>query len=137
MEKRVVIFLVLCLVILFGYDYMLKRMGVIPPTQSDAPAPGLTPDIPSTPSSTPESMTAPPPSSKTAESPTPSSAGPERSVEHPKADTAPLSSSEEQTQVVETNLYRAEFTKRGAGIKSWQLKRYTTAGPDPQPIQLI
>ncbi|HJU06572.1 MAG TPA: membrane protein insertase YidC [Nitrospiraceae bacterium] len=136
MEKRVVIFLVLSLVILFGYDYLLKRMGVIPPpTQSEAPAPSPTTDIPPT-SSIPESATAPPASTKITESSPPSPTRSERPVERTTAETTPPFA-EEQAQVVDTNLYRAEFTKRGAGIQSWQLKRYTTAGPDSQPIQLI
>jgi YidC/Oxa1 family membrane protein insertase len=49
-----------------------------------------------------------------------------------------LSSSEEQTEEVVTDLFRAVLTNRGAAITSWQLTRYTIAGPDgPQPIQLV
>ena len=31
MEKRVVVFLILSLAIIIGYDYVLKQAGIIPP----------------------------------------------------------------------------------------------------------
>ncbi|MGH7233090.1 MAG: membrane protein insertase YidC [Nitrospiraceae bacterium] len=137
MEKRVVIFLILSLVILFGYDYLLKQMGILPPpNQSEAPAPGSTSDPQS---GTPDMTTAPPPSQQTTEASTAASsrsARSDRPAESARTDPAP-SSSQEQTQIVETDLYRAVFTNQGAGIKSWQLKRYMTAGQDRQPIQLM
>ena len=48
------------------------------------------------------------------------------------------SASEEQTIEVNTELVRARFSNRGAVLKSWELKRYTTA-PEPgaPPVQLV
>jgi len=34
MEKRVVLFLILSLAIIFGYDFLLKELGVLPPPDS-------------------------------------------------------------------------------------------------------
>jgi YidC/Oxa1 family membrane protein insertase len=36
MEKRVIVFLILSLAIIIGYDYVLKQTGIIsPPAESD------------------------------------------------------------------------------------------------------
>ena len=48
------------------------------------------------------------------------------------------SAGEEQTVEINTDLFRARFSNRGAVLKSWELKRYTTAGEQgPQPVQLV
>ncbi len=131
MEKRVILFLILSLAIIFGYDYLLKQMGIIsPPSQSDAPAPG---SVRETPSAGPES--APPQSSSRTVEPSAPSPQPNKPKEQPPAETV-QSSTDEETQVVDTDLYRTVITNRGAAITSWQLKRYMTSGRDPEPIQL-
>ena len=39
MEKRVVVFLILALAIIIGYDYLMKELGYIqPPDQTDQPS---------------------------------------------------------------------------------------------------
>ncbi|MGB0911321.1 MAG: membrane protein insertase YidC, partial [Nitrospirales bacterium] len=43
----------------------------------------------------------------------------------------------EQIETIETPLYRAEVSNRGAEIRSWQLKRYLTQSEDPVPIDLV
>jgi YidC/Oxa1 family membrane protein insertase len=121
MEKRVIVFLLISLTVIVGYDYLLKEFGLFPqPSEQQeeqstrqVPAPQPEPAIPS----------AAQPAGKT------------------KAeDNARLgvSSPDEQTIEIETNLYRARLSNRGAVIKAWELKRYTTSGPTgPQPVQLV
>ena len=49
-----------------------------------------------------------------------------------------MSASEEQTVEINTELFRAKFSNRGAVIKSWELKKYTTPGEQgAQPVQLV
>ena len=136
MEKKVVLFLILSLAIILGSDYLLKLMGIVPsPPQPDqsrpATAPGGTATAPAqAPAAGPGSLAAP--SGESSRSPTlsGSSGRPDERVV--------LSSSEEQTEEVATDLFQAVFTNRGAAIKSWQLNRYTTTSSDgPQPIQLM
>ncbi len=127
MEKRVVIFLILALAIIIGYDYLLKQMGIVQsPPQPDQPR---TIESPSAPAKGPESPSAPLP---VVSAPTLGSA---RLDAREKDARSPV---EEQTYEVVTDLFRAVFTNRGAVIKGWELKRYSTKGPDgPQPVQLM
>ncbi len=49
-----------------------------------------------------------------------------------------MSASEEQTVEINTELFRAKFSNRGAVLKSWELKRYTTPSEQgAQPVQLV
>ncbi len=128
MEKRVVVFLVVSLLIIFGWNYLLKEMGWLPvPPDTEVsreadsrqppeepfdtglkPAPGLAP-------SEPRSFIAADP-------------------EAPVGGVLPI----EETIEVKTDLYRAEFSSRGGVIKSWELKRYTNETPKgPVPVQLM
>ena len=136
MERRVILFLLLSLAILLGYDYLLREMGITPPpaqpdqsrsgtgsggqgaTPTTAPAAGTGPSAARSGDSSPSSVVSSP-------SGRPDAAG-------------ARSSPEERTEEVATDLFRAVFTNRGAAITSWQLTRYTSGGPDsPQPIQLV
>src|SRR5437867_9377898 len=128
MEKRVVLFLILALAIIVGYDYLLKQMGLVPSSpQSDQPLPLETP---SAPAKVPESLGVP------RSEISPATLGPARLDAKEKAVRSPVN--DEQTYEVVTDLFRAVFTNRGAVIKGWELKRYSTKGPDgPQPVQLM
>lgn len=135
MEKRVVVFLILSLAIILGYDYLLKQLGLTPPpsesrqTVSDQAPSG--PAAPQTPS--PGSAPAPDTTAVRAVDQV-ATAGPTGSREISSTGAA----TEEQTQEVVTDFYRAVFTNRGAEIKSWELTRYTTTSPaDPKPVQLM
>ncbi|MBD0305324.1 MAG: membrane protein insertase YidC [Nitrospiraceae bacterium] len=137
MEKRVILFLILSLAIIVGYDYLLKQMGILSPIQTEAPA---LPSDPAPPSATPDIPPGPPSESRQANVPTtPATAAPE-STENMRSrakSAAAGISQQEQTHVVETDLYRAIFTTRGAVMTSWELKGYKTSGQDPRPIQLM
>jgi YidC/Oxa1 family membrane protein insertase len=116
MEKRVVIFLILSLAIILGYDYLLKQFGLAP--QPSRPAqtgkPQAAPD-PAVPAVQPDPVS----SGKTVSAPT----KPPATAESPK--TASQGAATEQLETVETDLYRAVLTNRGAEIQSWELLRFT------------
>ncbi|TAJ22679.1 MAG: hypothetical protein EPO64_13130, partial [Nitrospirae bacterium] len=134
MEKRVVVFLILALAIILGYDYLLKQMGLVPQSSQssqeseDRTAQGLSAERPSA-SVVPGPGTTEPPAP-----PPPETAGASTRLE--ETPTAPVLA--EQGQEVTTDLFRAVFTNRGAEIKSWELTRYSTGDHgNPKPIQLM
>jgi YidC/Oxa1 family membrane protein insertase len=44
---------------------------------------------------------------------------------------------QERTTVIENDLYRVEFSNRGAVVKSWQLKKYTDDSKPPRILDLV
>lgn len=130
MEKRVIVFLLLSLAIIFGYEYVLKELGVLPqpPATSEPTAPS------------------------TSRSPSPSVVGPANEPSGIPASEAPsVKSAEEDAQPrgpegmstaaetveVDTNLYRAKFTTRGAVMTSWELKRYRGSSDGQVAVELV
>ena len=129
MEKRVIVFLFLSLGIIFGYEYLLKELGLLPePTISEPAEPSVneTP-LPSTSSGSPTSSA---PATKEPASLTPS--GKEAGVQEPRREAAATEFIE-----VETDLYRAKFTTRGAALTSWELKRYRSSSDEKSLVQLV
>ena len=130
MEKRVVIFIVLSLVIILGYDLLLKQFGLLPssppssteaPTQqSGSPSPGDEPITDKRDSSTAGQTELPAARPKPADTTLP--------LSHPPT---------EQTVTVETDLVRVSLNSRGGVISSWELKAYTTPPPERIPVQLV
>lgn len=131
MEKRVIVFLVLSLAIIFGYDYALKEMGWLPqplPTQETAASPETEQTTPST-EATPISASASPSTAQTS--------GPNHtSLPGLEGPAAPLPPAEEIVSI-ETDLYRAKISTRGAVLTSWELKRYQQTATDSAPVQLV
>ncbi len=131
MEKRVIVFLIVSVAVIIGYDFLLKGMGLMPPVE---PAPEV-----STAERAVSSGKVAEPQAETTKSVSPSSvlpAGKPASAIAVQGETGPAS--QEQTVEIDTDLFRAKFSNRGAVLKSWELKRYTTAGEQgPQPVQLI
>ena len=125
MEKRVVIFLILSLTILVGYEYLLRHLGLAPqPAQeTDQQAPvAVAPQKPGT-------AVAPD------KSPPQKVAAPVSPAVYPKESSQAVA--EETTEVV-TDLYRASVSNRGGVIKNWELTRYRlTSERDSPPIQLV
>ncbi len=123
MEKRIVLFLVLSFGIIFSFDMLMSKLGLIPE---------------------------PPPLE---EEGTGSSTGPASFSDDARydgdqfapavpdsheADASGRPALQEHSEDVETPLYRARFTTRGAHIQSWKLKRYLTRdADDPQPIEFV
>ena len=48
-----------------------------------------------------------------------------------------VQATEEKTIVVESPLYRVEFSNRGAVVRSWKLKKYLTDQKPPRPLDLV
>lgn len=128
MEKRVVLFLVLSLGIIFGYDLLLKEIGYSPFSNSpiideeiykdDSQDSLGTERLSSTPAdSNLESFTI---SSDNSE------VSPAQSVEL-----------EEEIIFVETPLVRVGLSNQGAVITSWELKKFLTQTEDNTPVQLV
>jgi YidC/Oxa1 family membrane protein insertase len=128
MDKRVVVFLLISLAVIVGYDYLLKEFGLLPPPpeQQAEPAPPAGTDavVPSAES--------PPLVAKE-----PSASSSKRAGQDRRTDSV-QQATDEQTVEIETNLYRARLSNRGGVIKSWELKRYTVGGHETdQPVQLV
>lgn len=130
MEKRVIVFLVLSLAIIFGYDYALKEMGWLPqplPASESSAAPETT-----------QAMSSTDASPVSASSPATSSQAPELGqASTNQAEQPSRSSPTDEIVIIETDLYRAKFSTRGATLTSWELKRYQQSGTDSAPVQLV
>ena len=121
MEKRIILFLVISLVIILGYDKLLKELGIIPDTPSSEQQLS---DIPVAPRTTHETIVA-------------NSGGKAQAGEEGEIG-ADIVSRIEALEEIETSLYRASLTNRGAQIKSWKLKHYLTQGSDEsEPIEFV
>jgi YidC/Oxa1 family membrane protein insertase len=49
----------------------------------------------------------------------------------------PVSDSQENSTVVQSNLYRVEISNRGAVVKSWQLNKYTDDNKPPRVLDVV
>jgi YidC/Oxa1 family membrane protein insertase len=127
-ELRIVVASLLSLVVILAWA---KFFGPKPPTNLPQPnRPAQTaPAIPgpNTPSSAGSATTG----TAAAKGTTTSASGVAQAAIPPKADT------QERTIVVENDLYRVEFSNRGAVVKSWQLKKYTDDSKPPRILDLV
>jgi YidC/Oxa1 family membrane protein insertase len=130
MEKRVVIFLVLSLAIILGYDVLLKQMGWLPepPPARDGTVQGS-----SSAEREPPPVLATGKDSGSTNLSVPIQSG--QKSDAPSSDIPPSTS--EQTVTIETDLVRVGLSNRGGVIRSWELKRYHTALPEEKPVQLV
>ncbi|GJL56666.1 MAG: membrane protein insertase YidC [Nitrospirales bacterium] len=127
MEKRVVLFIVLCLGIIIGWDVVMKQYGFAP--INDPSIIDQTQDM-SLKDETPNEQNNPDDSS---------SQETQTSNSQLATDGVPASDAEQQEQIeiIETPLYRAQISNRGADITSWQLLRYLTQSEEPTPVELV
>ena len=128
MEKRVVLFLVLSLGIIFGYDLLLKELGYSPFSNSPIIDEEIRQsDLPGEPRTDRSSFA---PSDLAQESSTISTDNSEMS-----ADQAVVA--EEKIIFVETPLVRVGLSSQGAVITSWELKKFLTQTEEKTPVQLV
>lgn len=123
MEKRVIIFLVLSLAILLGYEYVARQMGWVPQPSQESEQQAPAPSAPKkSDSATAPQKGSPPAVVPAAQAPAPPAAPPPG----------------EQTIEIVTDLYRATLSNRGGVITGWELTRYRLA-PDTgsPPVQLV
>ncbi len=112
MEKRLIVAIVLSFLVLVGYQLLFVK-----PKAQNAPQP-LTQEEPlGLPQAPPLKKAPEEPEAKTVEAPPPAA------VE----ETAPLQAAAEADVRVETPLYRAVWSNKGAVLKSWVLTRHTDA----------
>ena len=127
MERRVVIFLVLSLAVILGYDLLLKQLGLLPPQDAVQEPPTEVTGTRSEDSDTAQLKTAEKASG---------AATPER-ADAPSASSSAHVQPLEQTVTMETDLVRVGLDTRGGVISSWELKRHHTAPPEDKPVQLV
>lgn len=131
MEKRVVIFIILSLAIILGYDILLKQLGWLPepvPVQDGAGPDRSSPSMPESVSSLATTKDSDPAIGAVAQQDTTS---------HSSSPSEGPTPTTEQTVTVETDLVQVTLANRGGVIKSWELKRYRTAPPEDKPVQLV
>ncbi len=125
MEKRVIVFLLLSLAIIFGYEYVLKELGLAPPAPIESDSGTMSEPVP-----TPAHQETGPAKPDTLQSFPPA---PDAGLAGRGRSALPVG---EETVEIDTPLYRARMASQGAVISSWELKRYRGA-TDDQPVQLV
>jgi YidC/Oxa1 family membrane protein insertase len=136
MEKRVIVFLIISLAVIVGYDFLLKEMGLMPPPLSQESQEGQSGARPSPEGQ--DSISVPEGSVVTEKKSLPSPVQSPTTGSAASADSGLNGAVEEQLIEVETDLFRAQFTNRGGVLKSWALKRYSATVADGQkPVQLV
>ena len=126
MERRVLLAVFLSFLVLYGYQALF-----VPP--APAPDPAATTTLQQG-----EEPPAPQPASPSTGTPAPmpsdrSQGGPISAVERPIPDPV-VDDTQPRDIIVESDVFRAVFTNRGAELVSWQLKNYLTNG---QPVELV
>jgi YidC/Oxa1 family membrane protein insertase len=120
MDRKTAIIVAICVAFLFFYRPLLKLAGLdhyIEPPRQTVPATPARPDTASAPA---DEIAAPPP---TAVTPAPRSPG---------FEATPIRTAEpvlERSESIETPLYRANFSNRGARLVSIELKQYASSRP--------
>jgi YidC/Oxa1 family membrane protein insertase len=126
-ELRIVVASLLSLVVILAWA---KFFGPKPPTnlpQANRPA-----------QTAPANPGANAPSSAGSRTTSPAtSRGTSRASSVAEAAMPPKGDTQERTIVVENDLYRVEFSNRGAVVKSWQLKKYTDDAKPPRILDLV
>lgn len=130
MDKRVIVFLVLSLAIILGFDFFMRQMGWLP-----EPPPAQDSSV-QTPASSEREPTPAGTVGKDVGSASPNVPNQPGQKSGAAAASVALPVSE-QTVTVETDLVRVELSNLGGVIRSWELKRYNTAPPEVKPVQLV
>lgn len=122
MEVRILIASVLSMAIIFLWArYFAPKQSVNPPAAGGAAAVETQPVSPA------------PGGASTAAGP--GIAPPAK--EAPRPPVAPKVDTQERSIVVENDLYRVEFSNRGAVVKSWQLKQYMDDAKPPRILDVV
>ncbi|MEO7864223.1 MAG: membrane protein insertase YidC, partial [Nitrospirales bacterium] len=130
MDKRVIVFLVLSLAIILGFDFFMRQMGWLP-----EPPPAQDSSV-QTPTSSEREPTPAGTTGKDGGSTSPNVPNQPGQKSGAAAASVALPASE-QTVMVETDLVRVELSNRGGVIRSWELKRYHMGLPEAKPVQLV
>ena len=127
MEKRVIVFIILSLAVILGYDLLLKQLGLLPTPETVQQPPAETAGVPGGGSDAPPAA------------PSGERAGSSMKPEAPSPTPSPSDHIQpsERTVMIETDLLRVGLDARGGVISSWELKRLHTAPPEEKPVQLV
>jgi YidC/Oxa1 family membrane protein insertase len=117
-QIRAIVFILLALLVLFTWGHFFK-----PPVPAPQQTPVRTPQVAPAGGAGSQASIAGVGAPATATS-RPTSAG-------------AVQATEEKTIVVESPLYRVEFSNRGAVVRSWKLKKYLTDQKPPRPLDLV
>src|SRR5262245_5844720 len=130
MDKRIVVFIILSLGIILGFDLFMRQMGWVP-----EPPPAENATVKDSPSQGQESTASNAKSQSGTQtgSSVSTQSGQKPGVSSPAGSPLIL----EQTVTVETDLVRLGLSNRGGVIQSLELKRYHTAPPEAKPVQLV
>ncbi|NGZ95825.1 MAG: hypothetical protein CV089_06800 [Nitrospira sp. WS110] len=132
MDKRVIVFLALSVTIILGYEYLLNELGLLPETTVSEPADQTTSEKPPSHAGTRDlESQAPPLQAGSGES------SPKPITDNANAQEARKELTAPEMVEVETNLYRAKFTSRGAALTSWELKQYRSTHEAETLVQLV
>ncbi|GKS56719.1 membrane protein insertase YidC [Nitrospira sp.] len=131
MDNRVIAFLIVSLLIIVGYDYLMKELGYLPSSTSEE-------------QTSIDSVTQAPLEVQKEETPTMANASSEKDKDSTRSSAGVMGSharpaaGSERVVRVETELYKADLSSRGGVIKAWELTQYTTAvDSDAPPVQLV
>ena len=113
MEKRLILAIVLSFLVLMGYQYF-----VVKPTKPAVPPVEISPGPPAA----PLPGTAGAAQERRQEAPAEAKAAPAEAV--PAPDLGAVAGQAEMDVIVETSLYKAVWTNKGAVLKSWKLKKH-------------
>lgn len=128
MEKRVVLFLVLSLGIIFGYDLLLKELGYSPFSNSPIIDEEIYKD------DSQDDLRTDRPSSASADTDLENTTISSDNSEMVADQTAVVN---EEVIFVETPLVRVGLSTQGAVITSWELKKFLTQTEEKTPVQLV
>ena len=127
MDKRAIVFIAASLAIIFGYEFVLTELGLLPPAPVSSEQ--TTTGSPSTSSS-----------DSSVESPVLPQSSPQSGEPKGGQDSAGVQarvSAKLETVEVETNLYRARFNTRGAVLTGWELKRYRKGSTEGPAVEMV
>lgn len=127
MEKRVVIFLVLSLAVILGYDFLLKQFGLLqtaPPSEQPLSKSSRMEDEPSMNEGSEAASLG-------------VSASPATSGKAAAGTSSPPRAASETIVTVETEMVRVGLDPRGGTVSTWELKQYKSAVTDSKPVQLV
>ncbi len=130
MEKRLVVFIVISLLIIFVYPFFIGKMTGVAPTTPVSPQQ----------ETAPQTTPAPAPSVQNNKTPGDKLPAAEDTATSEPTFTEIASDVSEKLKIIEGDLFRVTLSNHGGVIKKWELKTYTEKKEESEieePIQLI
>ncbi len=125
-QARVVVFVALCLVIFVGWNFITEKFF---PQMNPRPQAPPAIEAPATPGTNPATAQANPQGA--------ASVAPANNAANLPGGVPATAAEVEHDLVVENDVYRIEFSNRGAVVKSWTLKKYLNSAEKPQALDVV